>query len=199
MLFRSRYDGNNTLRSYGNVDTANSWDQNWRANAINVDCTGFVRGQPMSMNIIPTTTPGFVEQTTTPGFVEQTTTPGFVEQTTTPSASYTASQITLTNPVYSGNNIINIQAPTNATIGSMIQISNGVNSETKTIVGYGSIILDSKFQYDYPIGSILTFNVSTNTTRVNTNATTSGTTNDGKTNDTKNYKQAAQQIGRAHV
>jgi hypothetical protein len=94
-----RYDGNNTLRPYGNSLVADSWDPNWRSDSINIDCTGYAKGTPMTYNTGATTTPG-VTMTPTPSM---TTTPFSTftpNVTTTPTGIPTPTYGSTTVPTY---------------------------------------------------------------------------------------------------
>jgi len=59
----------------------------------------------------------------------------------------------LSEPVAAGASSVNVGSQEGFTVGSKATISGGGNSETKTIVGFASMLLDSPLQYSYPAGS----------------------------------------------
>merc|ERR1719437_304391 len=89
-----------------------------------------------------------------------TTTADDVENTTT----------NLTEPVAAGATSITVASEAGFTAGNDITFSGGGNSETRTIVGFASILLDSPLQHSYPAGSTIS-QLPTTTTAVAENTT----------------------------
>jgi len=61
----------------------------------------------------------------------------------------------LDEPVAAGATSVNVGSTAGLAVGSTITFSGGGNSETKTVVGFASILLDSPLQFSYPAGSTI--------------------------------------------
>ena len=62
----------------------------------------------------------------------------------------------LTRSAQAGDRRIKVANQVHCQIGMIVQLSNSAGqSETRTIVGFGSLVLHSNLSYSYPVGSIV--------------------------------------------
>jgi len=62
----------------------------------------------------------------------------------------------LVSPVLAGAQSLVVESEDVFSVGDIVVISGGGNSETCGIVSFGSILLDAPLEYDYPAGSSIT-------------------------------------------
>jgi len=107
-------------------------------------------------------------------------------------------EITITNltePVAAGATSITVASEAGFTAGSTITFSGGGNTETRTIVGFASILLDSPLQHSYPAGSTISQMPTTTTTAAENTTSGTETTTDDAANTTSKAANATDDAG----
>lgn len=103
-------------------------------------------------------TPAPTEETPEPTEATPEPTEATPEPTESPTPAPTAAQTTMSSPVTAGSTSVDVAEESMFSKGDTISFSSAdaMASEEKTIVGFGSIMLDSPLKNSYPAGSMVT-------------------------------------------